>query len=241
MNQRLAYRRRLDPGNGSYPFGLRQAVHRRVSAGEEVDVRSLFRKDGVCCGLFEALFGTDGTTRLLSNEEEGREFVRSVIEAYLATARFLSSINSHFFFSTFASPVYEDLDDEERLYFDTAIQVLWPVLGSISEYRSFLEMYNCVVRETALRLDVPVLDIASAITGGRNRFKDNCHLTEEAKQTHAGIVFDALRPTLERFAAGAPRVREHPMRPHREPDLSAASISEIEEACLPLRSWRTGN
>jgi hypothetical protein len=61
------------------------------------------------------------------------------------------------------------------------------------------------VRAFAAVAGLPVIDVAPAINGGREIFKDNCHLNDEGLRRHSEVVAAALAEPVQRLLdAGAP-------------------------------------
>ena len=116
------------------------------------------------------------------------------------------------YLSTFASPSYGELPEEELDFFRTELHFLWPMLGSVESYQRDLAAYNAAVVENARRIGVPLIDVAAAHGGGREVFIDNCHRTEQGVATHGRIAFDALASQIAEILQA-----ENTQRPSRIP------------------------
>jgi hypothetical protein len=111
-----------------------------------------------------------------------------------------------FFLSTFASPSYDTIPAADRSFYEAEFRYVhrW-VEGGVDRYATRLAAQNAHVQEVGALAGLPVIDVASAIHGGRKIFQDNCHLNPEGRVLHSEVVAPALAETVHRLLdAGAP-------------------------------------
>lgn len=115
---------------------------------------------------------------------------------YEAMAELARELGFTLYLSTFAAPAYDEIDAPSRRFFEADLRYLWPILAPVDRYRADLSAYNDRVRQVAPRIGARLIDVAAAVHGGRDRFRDNCHTTVEGRGLHAAAVAAALAPSI---------------------------------------------
>lgn len=115
---------------------------------------------------------------------------------YEAMAALARELGFNLYLSTFAAPSYDETDATSRRFFEADLRYLWPMLAPVDRYRKDLASYNERVRQTAPRIGAGLIDVAAAVHGGRNLFRDNCHTTVEGRDIHAAAVASTLAPAI---------------------------------------------
>lgn len=152
---------------------------------------------------------------------------------YWALSRLGWELGFDLYPSTYAAPS-GDLDEASRDFFETEIRVIWPLLGSFDEYSATLGAHNDRIREFGAQTG-HLIDVAAAVQGGQEVFRDVCHHTDDGRELHTRAVADALAEQIEEILeAGAP------------PPQSRALASEyvpqpVPEGGLPEEHPRDGS
>ncbi len=126
-------------------------------------------------------------------------------DAWWSMARLAWANGTGLVFSTFTAPDYETIPELDRDYFEAEFKYVFPWIGGVDLYAERLAGQDARVREFAAAAGLPVIDVSSAVRGGREIFKDNCHLNEAGLYQHSVAVAAVLAEPVQRLLdAGAP-------------------------------------
>ena len=145
-------------------------------------------------GLLEVLLGRgSGEPGALAGEAMRLQSEQD----YWELSRLCWRLDAELLVSLPAAPDYASLSSEDREYFEADLRVLWPALGSTDRYSRSLSGYRDMVRRTAARAGIGVIDVAGGLVGGRDLFVDNARFTDAGMDRHAAIAAAALKPRVE--------------------------------------------
>lgn len=116
---------------------------------------------------------------------------------YVDMAELAKAAGAELVLGTFAIPSYDTIPEDEAGLFEAHLNYLWAEMGGLEQYRNYIDRYNSMIVKLGGELGVEVADIAAAIKGGRDLFRDNCHKTNEGNRIHAQTVSNILKPKIE--------------------------------------------
>jgi hypothetical protein len=104
--------------------------------------------------------------------------------------------------TTFARPDIENLPPVQRDYFDLYAYDLYNTgsvegrLITFATYCHTIDLFNEALREICRERDIPLIDIAAAVSGGTEIFGDVCHMRNRGIEAKARAVFEQLTGPL---------------------------------------------
>jgi formylglycine-generating enzyme required for sulfatase activity len=79
--------------------------------------------------------------------------------------------------STYAGPAPGEISSGDLDFYNTEIELFWPVLGELRRYDAARTALNDGIREMSRRVGARLADADAAMRGGRTVFRDMCHTT----------------------------------------------------------------
>jgi hypothetical protein len=154
-------------------------------------------------GLFalaRAAFAQPTRTRFHDLLEEG--LYGRPEDAWWSMARLAWAEGVTLVFSTFAAPDYAAIPHAERAFFEAEFRYAFPWVGGLEVYAARLAAENARVRAFAEAAGLAVIDVAAAVRGGREIFKDNCHLNESGRYRQSEVVAAVLAEPVRQLLDG---------------------------------------
>lgn len=102
-------------------------------------------------------------------------------------------------FVSVAWPHPETITGDERQYFNYQGQYTWEFPAfDLETYANYIRESNTVLKETAALVDGIYIPVGENLAGGTAVFVDFCHMTPKGIQAKTGIIFNGVKPLLER-------------------------------------------